>query len=383
MACPLCGDQCHCPAPTAGEHVSVLIDPEDYVDTEQKFASSVHDDETLTHDVSDELVSDDEPLGDLEEVVTHAAAASIGSGTPVITPQLEAPTVVQAVATEPPGFYRPPEPPVWRDEVSNRVDAYRAKRGRGRRYDHSSLSLNFDPLAEPESPAPARYAPVRLEVIERAPETNIIEFPKPMPVASVTAAPVPELPLVEELAEPIVETPRILDVPEGAHEPLPQPMAHIQLDEPADPALEYVAASVELPLPVAPMGPRIGAGLIDMLVVLTATALFGMIFMMIAKELPQGRDLGAAALALPGLLWVAYHYAFLVRCGTTVGMQMAQLGLVTFPDDRPVTRAQRRARALAMAVSAMSVWLGFVWAFFDEDRLAWHDRISHTFLANE
>jgi len=105
MACPLCGDQCHCPAPTAGEHVSVLIDPEDYVDTEQKFASSVHDDETLTHDVSDELLSDDEPLGDLEEVVTHAA--SIGSGTPVITPQLEAPTVVQAVATEPPGFYRP------------------------------------------------------------------------------------------------------------------------------------------------------------------------------------------------------------------------------------------------------------------------------------
>jgi hypothetical protein len=31
----------------------------------------------------------------------------------------------------------------------------------------------------------------------------------------------------------------------------------------------------------------------------------------------------------------------------------------------------------------MSLGLGFAWAFLDEDRLAWHDRISHTFLANE
>lgn len=393
MACPRCGDQCRCPAiPAADAHTSVLIDPETYTDTEQKFASSVQNESgSLTHDVlsddvlADDAVSDDEPLGDLEEVVTHAASASIGSGTPVITPQLETPAVVQAVATEAPGFYRPSEPPVWRDEVSSKVDAYRSRRGRSRRYDDSSLPLDFDSLAEPEAPAPARYAPVRLEAIEKQADTNLIEFPKPAPVASVTVAPpVAEIPLAEELAEPIVETPRILDVPEGAHEPPPQPMADIQLDEPAaDPALDYVTASLDLPLPVAPMGPRIGAGLIDMLVVLTATALFGMIFMMIAKELPQGRDLAAFVLALPGVLWVAYHYAFLVRCGTTVGMQMAQLGLVAFPDDKPVSLAQRRARALAMGVSAMSLWLGFAWAFLDEDRLAWHDRISHTFLANE
>jgi len=377
MACPLCGDHCHCSPVPAGEHVSVLIDPESYVDTEQKFASSVQTGGgSVIHDV---IAADDEPLGDLEAAV----AEPVGSGTPVITPQLEAATVVTAVASEAPDFYRPPEPPVWRDEVSSKVDAYRARRGRGRRYDNSSLSLDFDSLAEPEAPVPARYAPVRLEIIEKQPETNVIVFPKPAPVASV-AAPVAEVPLAEELAEPIVETPRILDVPEGAHEPPPQPMADIQLDQPAaDPALDYVAAGIELPLPVAPMGPRIGAGMIDMLVVLTATAIFGMIFLMIAKELPQGRDLTVVAVALPALLWAVYHYVFLVRCGTTPGMQMAQLGLVSFPEDKPVTRGQRKARALAMSVSAMSLWLGFAWAFFDQDRLAWHDRISHTFLANE
>lgn len=390
MACPLCGDQCHCsPAPGA-EHVSVLIDPESYVDTEQKFAATVQKPSgAYTHDVLaeaaldddllvDDVVPADEPLGDLGGGV---GAGSIGSGTPIITPRLETSTVVQAVATEAPGFYRPPEPPVWRDEVSSRVDAYRAKRGRGRRYDTSSLSLNFDPMAEPPAPAPARYAAVRLEAVEKA-DTNVIEFPKPMPVASVAAAPL-ELPLAEELADPIVETPRILDVPEGAQEPPAQPMADIQLDQPAAAAFAAEPAALELPLPVAPMGPRIGAGLIDLLVICTATAIFGMIFMMIAKELPQGRDLLAGALALPAVLWAVYHYVFLVRCGTTPGMQMAQLGLAAFPENKPVTRGQRRARALAMSVSAMSLWLGFAWAFLDEDRLAWHDRISHTFLANE
>jgi uncharacterized RDD family membrane protein YckC len=371
MACPLCGDHCHCSAvPAEDAHVSVLIDPEHYDDTEQQFASSVHHNAgaALTHDVLEDALLDDEPLG---------ALAALGSGTPVVTPQLQA-AVVHAVSSEAPEFYRPVEPPVWRDEVSNKVDAYRARRGRGRRYDPaSSLSLEFEPLPEPELPPPARYAAVRLELVEK-PDTNIIEFPKPMPVASVAA-----LPLAEELAEPIVETPRILDVPDGTHQPLPpQPMADITLDQhEMETALSALAA--ELPLPVATMGPRIGAGLIDMLVILTATAIFGMIFMMIAKELPQGRELGAAALLLPGVLWSVYHYVFLVRCGTTPGMQMAQLGLANFPDERPVTRNQRRARACAMMVSAVSVGLGFLWALLDEDRLAWHDRISHTFLANE
>src|SRR5213076_329428 len=94
----------------------------------------------------------------------------------------------------------------------------------GRRYDAvSSLSLNFE--AASEAPVPQRYAAVRIEPVETlptapeppAPEGKLIEFPKPMPVASVTLA--PPMPLADELAETIleIETPRILDVPEGAH----------------------------------------------------------------------------------------------------------------------------------------------------------------------
>ncbi|MBI2678055.1 MAG: RDD family protein [Candidatus Koribacter versatilis] len=371
--------------------MSVLIDPESYDDSEQQFASTLNaaaDDTSLVHDLM--MGGDDDmPLGDL----------SLGStGTPIVTPQLGvsqtmAPaavttTLIEAATTEPPPqFYRPPEPPVWRDEVTSRVDAYHAKRGRGRRYDAaaSSLSLNFEPA--PEAPPQQRYAAIRLETVEKVPDTNLIEFPRPMPVASVMLAP-PPMPLADELAESIreIETPRILDVPDGAHTLPAHPLADIHLDEPStEPALDQLARRMELalPLPVAPIGPRLGAGLVDLLIVLTATAIFGMIFMMIAKELPQGRDLAACALALPAILWAAYHYAFLVRCGTTPGMQMTQLGLAPFDDEKPITLGRRRARALAMSVSAMSLWLGFVWAFLDEDRLAWHDRISHTFLVNQ
>jgi uncharacterized RDD family membrane protein YckC len=357
-------------------------------DSEAQFASSLEG--AGVHD----LLAEEEALGDI-----------VGSGTPIVTPQLDVPEtrLVEVATTEPPEFYRPVEPPVWRDEVSSKVDAYRAKRGRGgRRYDpSSSLSLNFETLEDQAAPIPARYAAVRLEMVERAPETNLIEFPKPMPVASVSAVAavasvaadlpladltLPELPPADELAEPMVDSPRILDVPDHVQAVPEQPLADIQLDEPEHEfsmADAIAAANAELPMPVAPPGPRIAAGMIDLLIVLTASAIFGMIFMMIAKELPDGRNFLAAAIVLPGILWSTYHYLFLVRCATTPGMQMAQVGLAHFDETKRVTRKQRQARALAMIVSAMSLGLGFAWAVLDEDRLTWHDRISHCFVANE
>src|SRR5258706_773771 len=150
MACPLCGEHCRCSAvPEKDSHVSVLSDPEGYEDSEQQFASTINaasgDDTPLVHDLMMEM--DEAPLGDL-------GSAELGStGTPIVTPLLgDMPvaasvttTLIEAATTEPPPqFYRPPEPPVSRDEVTSRVDAYNAKRGRGRRCDAaSSLSLNF------------------------------------------------------------------------------------------------------------------------------------------------------------------------------------------------------------------------------------------------
>jgi uncharacterized RDD family membrane protein YckC len=45
-----------------------------------------------------------------------------------------------------------------------------------------------------------------------------------------------------------------------------------------------------------------------------------------------------------------------------------------------VSLAQRRWRALATTLSALSLGLGFAWSFVDEDTLGWHDRISQTHM---
>jgi len=60
-------------------------------------------------------------------------------------------------------------------------------------------------------------------------------------------------------------------------------------------------------------------------------------------------------------------------------MRAVGLELCAFDGEAAAIRA-RRNRAFAATLSALSVGLGFLWAFVDEDTLGWHDRISETYL---
>src|SRR5947208_3842309 len=91
MACPLCGEHCRCSAtPAEDSHVSVLIDPEGYEDSEQQFASTINaasgDDTSLVHDLMMDL--DEAPLGELGS-----------TGTPIVTPLLGEMPVAASVTT--------------------------------------------------------------------------------------------------------------------------------------------------------------------------------------------------------------------------------------------------------------------------------------------
>lgn len=338
MACPRCGDECHC-SPLLEEessHVSVLIDPEDFDASEQQFAASL-----------------ERPAG---------AGAGNASLNPAAATRPEAPSPA-ATARD---FYRPDD--TWRREVSSKVDAYRRRR---RRYDpEASLPLNFgatQPDLAPQSPPLPSFARAQAAAQALAEAPKIIEFPRPLSAA-------------EELAEPLVETPRILEAAEVVEEP-PQvepsaPMPAITL--PPD-TQETAAAEPELVLPVAPMSQRAQAAVVDSVVVLAACALFAMIFLKLAGEAPHGRMALALASLIPSFFWAVYQYLFLVYAGTTPGMRAAQLSLETFDGTTP-TRRVRRFRALAMAVSCMSLGLGYLWALVDEDRLCWHDRITRTYV---
>jgi len=84
---------------------------------------------------------------------------------------------------------------------------------------------------------------------------------------------------------------------------------------------------------------------------------------------------GALVLALLVLLYQALFFTF---SDSTPGMRCARIGLCTFDNDNPTRRAMRH-RILAVLVSVCPLGLGLLWAAFDEDRLAWHDRLTRTY----
>jgi len=280
-----------------------------------------------------------------------------------------------------------PEGSDWRQELAARVNKYNSRRKR-REPRYPSLRLKFDPpeyawtapsSAEPvavgstapkalhapeaaSAPAPAVHASAVL--LEEAPESNIIEFPRLF---------VPEAPPADQLAEPVFDKPRILEVPETV--PTQVPLGGILLESEEEPA----PARLEVPLPVSPIPMRLLAAAADMAIVLAGMAGFLAIVSHFSTLAARNGEFLLMWVALPCSLWIVYQYAFLVYAGTTPGLRLARLHLARFDGSAP-GRAQRRSRALAMILSAASLGLGFLWSLLDEDTLCWHDRITHTYF---
>ncbi len=273
----------------------------------------------------------------------------------------------------------------WRQEVISRVQQHRARR---RRRNDSDGSMEFDfpaerseaeraqeifqetnasPLAEPVSSAP---------VWPRLDPPKIIHFPRSVTVQSV---PMAQYDVVEELelAEPIIDAPRILDAPEPAAEQMDllPTFEDIRLDAEEPRA----SKGLDLPLQAASLQQRFFAGMVDAGMVLIASAVLVTTFLAVSNGMPQARMVLLCACLTGSTLWLLYQYIFLVYAAGTPGMQMAQLELCTF-DGQPVPVTMRRWRAVASMLSGCSIGLGFAWALVDEDTLGWHDRITQTHL---
>lgn len=369
MACPLCGDPCTC---SKGGAASSLIDPEEYDVSEERFSASLEEDsaERAPGVSAPERYRDAEPLRNLVGPAPEASLA-VEEGT------------------------------LWRNEVTSRVESYRARRRRPVR--ERSLPLDFERAVnremtlghlssegdEADSP-PADDRVETADEIAAAPqheqaassdptpkageplpsdpseESNLIEFPRQ---AMLPVMP----PSFEELAEPVIDRPRILEAPEEVD--AASPLADISVaPEEEEPAVEF-----ELPLQVAPMWQRVFAAMVDVVIVLIATAVFFSIASKMGVPMPHSKTGFLLAMAPPGVLWAVYEYLFLVHAGVTLGMQTARLQLVTFDGLRP-RRRTRRVRAIAMVLSTLSLGLGVIWALLDEDTLCWHDRITRTYL---
>jgi uncharacterized RDD family membrane protein YckC len=381
MSCPLCGERCSCSRVGAA---SSLIDPEASDLSEERFSASLEAVEggRASRGMARGQRCDPEETWHLVgAIAVPAARAQVG---------LESREANRSVD----------EGAFWRNEVASRVESYRARRRRPIR--ERSLPLDFERAVNREITSghladsgeeefaaerrdsgcdAAAYSPAasardsglatrdaqEWPGPEESQEAKIIEFPR-------QAMPPVTPPSIEELADPVMDRPRILEVPEEVATAAPLAGISVAPEEERAPAVEF-----ELPLQVAPMSQRAFAGLVDALIVLVGAAVFVMVVLKAGLPMPQAKAGFLLAMAAPCVFWAIYQYLFLVYAGTTPGMQMARLRLVTF-DGVPARRHVRRGRSVAIVLSTLSLGLGLFWALLDEDTLCWHDRITRTYV---
>ncbi|MCI0351553.1 MAG: RDD family protein [Acidobacteriales bacterium] len=345
MPCPRCVGECRCGLGNAEPDYAVLVDPDSYDPSEEQFSQS--------------LISARLPE------TRNAVQAAISQQ--------------DATAQE-----------AWRREVAQRVTRYRTRRG----YPENALSFDFD--AEPNdlvsavaptvegAVAPALEVSAREQVLsDSRPEAKVIEFPRASEEIITTqmlVEPVQDLPPRIFEAEPVEQVEDDQEDEEALLEEWNTSVAiaavlpSFNLD-----ANTESATPVEIPMLVAPVGMRALVALIDVVIAGLAAGLFTFVASQFGALPADPKVLLAAEVLVFVFFWFSYQMLYLTYAGATMGMAITRLALVSF-EGEPVSRLRRQARAVSMLLSGLSAGLGFAWAFFDEDTLCWHDRITRTVL---
>ncbi len=297
----------------------------------------------------------------------------------------------------------------WRQELAERLQRYHSRR-KPRPPRYPSLRFQFEVLSNagnagepsPQSQPPPQavsgfsHHAVALQAFDAEPdgffERSQMEAPEaprenaslPAPVtAKILEFPrsphdlwAPPAPRLDELAEPAFLPPRILEVPEVA--PPPPALGGITIEPAKKPDYEK-RPGIDIPLRAATLGRRGLSAAFDAVIIAAHCALFSFIFWKLTAMRPPRLQIAGVLAGLALVLWAAYQYLLLVYTGTTPGLRLAKLRLARF-DGSPASRKLRRWRVLASFLSALSLGMGYVWVFLDEDSLCWHDRITHTYL---
>jgi uncharacterized RDD family membrane protein YckC len=161
--------------------------------------------------------------------------------------------------------------------------------------------------------------------------------------------------------------------------PAPADWSPIRLDNHSNAAVEgEMSVSQQIALKTAPLEDRMMAGIFDLALIVAAFAIFSLVFVACTAHPPSGKPaLLGAGLVLGGFC-LLYQYLFFKYADGTPGMRYAKIALCTFEDENPTRKAMCK-RVLFVLLSAAPLGLGFAWAWFDPDRLTWHDRLSRIY----
>ena len=232
----------------------------------------------------------------------------------------------------------------WRREVSSRLQDYRARHRGGAAADLQA-ALPF----ESDSPRVVAASAVATD------------FAEPVPAKKVRSASRSHR---QERFE--ISIPNLEPAPAAAAGGWPSPHA----DMPSTHSALY---------PVAAIPERRAAALVDATLLLFSYGGMLALFMVLGGRIGFNKVDLAVAGATFALFYAQYFALFTVFGGSTPGMMLRGLRVVSFDGGIPTSR-QMSWRSFGYLISAGTCFLGFVWALWDDDQLCWQDRISQTYL---
>jgi uncharacterized RDD family membrane protein YckC len=234
-----------------------------------------------------------------------------------------------------------PAPDDWRDEVSSRLEKFRARR-QGLRDPDSQPALPFSSTPPPAPPISAGAGSLISNALRAASRQQTQSQSQP---------------LFERLEISI--TPSMLG--QLDHAPSPSEAGKHQL------------------YPVASLPERRRAAFLDLALLLFTFGAILALFRTLGGHLTLNRLDLAVTVVTFALFFAQYMTLFTVFGGSTPGMMLRGLRVVSFDGNEPSPQ-QLLWRSFGYLVSAGTLCLGFLWSLWDEDHLCWQDRISQTYL---
>ncbi len=131
--------------------------------------------------------------------------------------------------------------------------------------------------------------------------------------------------------------------------------------------------------PAASLDDRRRAALIDAACLAFAYGGFLALFGSLGGHFTFSKLSAAVCFSTFAFVYLQYFGLFTIFGGTTPGMMIRGLQVATFAGEMPTLR-HLLLRATGYMLSAGTLFLGFLWACWDEDSLTWHDRLSGTYL---
>lgn len=264
--------------------------------------------------------------------------------------------------------------PAWQEELSGRVENFRRKRARMRRDFDPSTSLDLE-FGRPDE---SNDEIMNKEVVNQAKQSlpSVSQLDAEIGTARYDSAAVESVALQKPVENLRILSSAAVEAGELDLEEEESPM-EIVLEPPG--VNKPAGSALAGPPAAAPLGKRFLAGVADTLALLMGSALFGLVFWAIGGTISM-RPLTVGVLAFVAAFFIFVYFGmFIAFASSTPGLLAANLEVRSVDGNFP-TEGEALWRAFGIVISAAALFLGFIWALVDSERLTWHDRISKTLI---